>query len=84
MAELALTRLLAQIDVGIVVWSVVGLLDPTREESGDEGEEEEKGVREKIVIPVTEKVVPYNLLNSEEAFYWSCVCRSVLHVHAWS
>lgn len=22
-------------------------------------------------------MIPYDLLNSEEAFYWSCVCRSV-------
>lgn len=29
-------------------------------------------------MPVTEKVIPYDLLNSEEAFYWSCVCRSAI------
>ena len=50
--------------------SMVGLMDPdNRLESWDKNEEEE------VDMPVTEKVVPYDLLHSEEAFYWSCVCR---------
>ena len=28
-------------------------------------------------MTVMERVVPYDLLHSEEAFYWSSVCRSV-------
>ena len=72
-AELALTQLLAPIEVEVVVESMVRLLDPTyRAESWEEEEEEER-----VEMPITEKVIPYDLLNSEEAFYWSCVCRSV-------
>ena len=68
-AELALTQLLAPIEVEVVVESMVRLLDPTyRAESWEE---------ERVEMPITEKVIPYDLLNSEEAFYWSCVCRSV-------
>ena len=73
-AEQALCELLAQVDVELVVRSMVGLMDPNnRLESWDENEEEE--VVKQKEMPVTEKVVPYDLLHLEEAFYWSCVCR---------
>ena len=73
MVEQALCDLLAQVDVEMVVRSMVGLMNPdNRLESWDKNEEEEERQTE---MPVTEKVVPYDLLHSEEAFYWSCVCR---------
>ena len=64
--------LLADIDVGLIVNSTQGLMDPAnRLESW---EEEGEG---RVEMTVTERVVPYDLLHSEEAFYWSSVCRSV-------
>ena len=72
-AEQALCRLLEEIDVGLVVQSTVELMDPAnRLESWDDEEEEER-----VEMTVTERVLPYDLLHSAEALYWSCVCRSV-------
>ena len=72
-AEQALCRLLEEIDVGLVVQSTVELMDPAnRLESWDDEDEE------RVEMTVTERVLPYDLLHSAEAFYWSCVCRSVL------
>ena len=77
---MALSRLFSQIEVDVVTESMVGLMNPAnRMEAweGEEGEGEgEEGRPEEM--SVTEKVVPYDLLNSEEAFYWSCVCRLAL------
>ena len=51
----------------------LGLMDPAnRLENWDQEEDEER-----FYMPVNEKVIPYDLLNSEESFYWACVCRSV-------
>ena len=72
MAEQALCQLLEEVEVERVVQSAVGLMDPAnRLESW--GEEEE----ERLKMAVTDRVLPYDLLHSVEAFYWSCVCRSV-------
>ncbi|CAI8041284.1 Condensin complex subunit 3 [Geodia barretti] len=69
-AEQALCRLLEEIDVGLVVQSTVELMDPAnRLESWDDEDEE------RVEMTVTERVLPYDLLHSAEAFYWSCVCR---------
>lgn len=60
-----------------VVQSTVGLTDPAnRLESWGEDEEEEEE-EERLKMAVTDRVLPYDLLHSVEAFYWSCVCRSV-------
>ena len=72
-AERALCRLLEEIDVGLVVQSTVELMDPANRLEWDDEEEDE----ERVEMTVTERVLPYDLLHSAEAFYWSCVCRSV-------
>ena len=64
--------LLADIDVGLILKATQSLMDPAnRLESW---EEEGEG---RVEMTVTERVVPYDLLRSEVAFYWSSVCRSV-------
>ena len=74
-SEQALSELLAGVEVGLLVRNTVGLMDPAnRMESWDE---EEEGGSGRMKMAVTEKVIPYDLLHSEEAFFWSYVCRSV-------
>ena len=49
-------------------------MDPNNRLAAWDEKEEEDVVKQKE-LPVTEKVVPYDVLQSEEAFYWSCVSR---------
>ena len=66
--------LLADIDVGLIVKATQSLMDPANRLESWEEEGEGEG---RVEMTVTERVVPYDLLRSEEAFYWSSVCRSV-------